>query len=64
LPISSKRIDQVPGTHEVYYRSAVDTLAIRHEAHSREGFARGALEAASWIQGKTGVFEMKDMLGF
>ncbi|MCB0585025.1 MAG: 4-hydroxy-tetrahydrodipicolinate reductase [Phaeodactylibacter sp.] len=64
LPILSRREGQVPGTHEVQFHSAVDTITIRHEAHSREGFARGALEAARWIVGKQGYFEMKDMLGF
>lgn len=64
IPIVSKRIGSVPGTHEIQYRSAIDTITIRHEAHSREGFARGALQAAEWIVGKRGCFEMKDMLGF
>ncbi len=64
LPIISKRIGQVPGTHTVSWSSSIDTITIRHEAHSREGFARGALQAARWIIGKRGFFEMKDMLGF
>ncbi|MCB0598305.1 MAG: 4-hydroxy-tetrahydrodipicolinate reductase [Phaeodactylibacter sp.] len=64
LPILSKREGDVPGTHEVQYASAIDTITIRHEAHSREGFARGALLAARWLVGKQGYFEMKDMLGF
>jgi len=63
IPIVSKRIGEVPGTHEVTYRSAVDILSIRHEAHSREGFAKGALQAAHWLVGKTGYYEMEDMLG-
>lgn len=64
LPVISKRVGQVPGTHEIRYQSAIDTITLRHEAHSREGFARGALQAAEWIVGKRGCFEMKDMLGF
>ncbi len=64
LPILSKREGQATGTHEVQYLSAIDSIIIRHEAHSREGFARGALMAARWIAGKQGYFEMKDMLGF
>lgn len=64
ISITSKRIGRTPGTHVVSYRSDIDTITIRHEAHSREGFARGALRAAEWIVGKQGVFEMKDMLGF
>jgi 4-hydroxy-tetrahydrodipicolinate reductase len=64
VPIISKRVGQVPGTHEIRYHSAIDTITLRHEAHSREGFARGALQAAEWIVGKRGCFGMKDMLGF
>ena len=64
LPIISRRVGQVPGTHTVSWSSSVDTITIRHEAHSREGFARGALQAARWIIGRQGFFEMKDMLGF
>ena len=64
LPILSKREGEVPGIHEVRYNSAADSITIRHEAHSREGFARGALLAARWIVGKQGYFEMKDILGF
>jgi 4-hydroxy-tetrahydrodipicolinate reductase len=63
LPIVSKRVGEVPGTHEVIYSSAIDTISIKHEAHSREGFARGAIMAARWIVGKQGYFEMKDILG-
>jgi 4-hydroxy-tetrahydrodipicolinate reductase len=61
-PITSIREGQVPGTHEVVYRSDIDTISIRHEAHSREGFARGALLAAHWIVGKKGFFSMSDVL--
>lgn len=64
LPVLSRREGQAPGTHEVQYNSAIDSIAIRHEAHSREGFAQGALQAARWIVGKKGCFGMKDMLGF
>ncbi|MCB0582823.1 MAG: 4-hydroxy-tetrahydrodipicolinate reductase [Phaeodactylibacter sp.] len=64
LPIRSRREGQVPGIHEVQYNSAIDSITIRHEAHSREGFAHGALLAARWLVGKQGYFEMKDMLGF
>lgn len=64
LSILSKRIDQVPGTHRIDWQSAVDTIRLEHIAHSRAGFAKGALSAATWIVGKKGIFEMKDMLGF
>ncbi|MDZ4702983.1 MAG: 4-hydroxy-tetrahydrodipicolinate reductase [Saprospiraceae bacterium] len=63
LSILSERIGEMPGTHEVHYASSIDTITIRHEAHSREGFAQGALVAAEWIVGKTGCFEMPDVLG-
>lgn len=64
LQILSKRIDPAPGTHEVMYNSDIDTIKISHEAHSREGFALGALTAAEWIVGKKGFFTMQDVLGF
>ncbi len=63
IPIDAKRIENVPGTHSVFYHSGVDTIELRHTAHNREGFALGAVMAAEWIVGKTGVFSMKDVLG-
>lgn len=63
IPIYSKRLDKVPGTHHVTYFSDIDEIEIIHTAKSREGFARGALHAAEWLVGKQGVFGMKDMLG-
>ncbi|NND80311.1 MAG: 4-hydroxy-tetrahydrodipicolinate reductase [Maribacter sp.] len=60
--IHSKRRDAVPGTHKVDYQSRVDSIAIKHTAHNREGFALGAVIAAEWIKGKTGVFSMRDVL--
>ncbi|PCE64830.1 4-hydroxy-tetrahydrodipicolinate reductase [Sediminicola luteus] len=63
LPIYSIREGEVPGTHTVTYESKVDTIEITHEAHNREGFALGAVVAAEWIIGKTGIFTMKDVLG-
>ena len=61
--IDAKRIENVPGTHSVFYTSDVDTIEIKHTAHSREGFALGAVIAAEWIFGKKGIFTMKDVLG-
>lgn len=60
--IEAKRIENVPGTHSVVYNSDVDAIEIKHTAHSREGFALGAIIAAEWIIGKTGIFTMKDVL--
>ncbi|TDQ29342.1 4-hydroxy-tetrahydrodipicolinate reductase [Zeaxanthinibacter enoshimensis] len=62
VPIYSKREGTVPGTHTVTYKSSVDSLEIKHTAHNREGFALGAVVAAEWIVGKTGVYSMKDVL--
>jgi 4-hydroxy-tetrahydrodipicolinate reductase len=62
LPITSKRIGKVPGTHSVDYDSFVDSISIKHTAHNREGFALGAVTAAEWIIGKSGVFTMRDVL--
>lgn len=62
LPIISKRIEKVPGTHQISYISPIDTIEIKHTAHSREGFARGAVLAAEWIIGKQGCFDMSDVL--
>lgn len=63
IPIVSKRIGTTPGTHSIAYDSKVDTIEIEHTAHNREGFAHGAVVAAEWLVGKTGVFSMKDVLG-
>ncbi|MDO4782369.1 MAG: 4-hydroxy-tetrahydrodipicolinate reductase [Capnocytophaga felis] len=63
IPIESKRIENVPGTHIITYESQVDTIEIKHTAHSREGFALGAVLAAEWILNKKGVFSMTDVLG-
>src|SRR5690606_25719539 len=64
LAIVSKRLDNVPGTHVLEFSSPIDTIELVHTAHSREGFASGALMAARLLVGKKGFFEMKDMLGF
>lgn len=63
VPIKAKREGDVKGIHEIEYRSEVDKISIRHEAFSRDGFARGALLAAEWLQDKKGVFSMQDVLG-
>jgi 4-hydroxy-tetrahydrodipicolinate reductase len=63
LVIKSIRKDEVPGTHRITYQSEEDRIEIRHEAFNRSGFALGAIMAAEWLQGKKGVFTMKDMLG-
>jgi 4-hydroxy-tetrahydrodipicolinate reductase len=62
IDASSNRAGAHPGTHEIGFDSAADTITLRHTARSREGFARGALKAAQWIPGKQGVFEFKEIL--
>ncbi len=62
LGIKSYRTDNVPGTHVVRYESSDDIIEIIHNAKSRRGFAMGALLAAEWVVGKTGFYEMKDLL--
>ncbi|MBU2949396.1 4-hydroxy-tetrahydrodipicolinate reductase [Tamlana agarivorans] len=62
IPIVAKRIEDVPGTHTVAYESEVDTINIEHIAHTRQGFAFGAVVAAEWIVGKSGIFTMNDVL--
>lgn len=62
LPIEVDRIGEVPGTHTIKYESNIDSISIEHEAHSRKGFALGAVIAAEWIQDKKGVFSMNDVL--
>ncbi|MFL1896870.1 4-hydroxy-tetrahydrodipicolinate reductase [Aquimarina sp. 2-A2] len=63
IPITAKREPEVPGTHTVQYTSQIDTIEIKHTAHNRNGFALGAIVAAEWLQNKTGVYTMKDVLG-
>lgn len=62
IGILAKRIENVPGTHDVNYDSAVDSIQIKHTAHSRQGFALGAVIAAEYVHDKKGVFTMKDVL--
>jgi 4-hydroxy-tetrahydrodipicolinate reductase len=64
IGIQSFRIDQVPGTHTVKYTSPIDTIEIKHTAHTREGFALGAVLVAEWIKDKKGVLNMDDFLKF
>lgn len=62
LSVRSYREKDVPGIHLVNYESEFDSIEIKHTAHSRRGFALGAIHAAMWVKGKTGFFGMKDML--
>ncbi|TDP00766.1 4-hydroxy-tetrahydrodipicolinate reductase [Flavobacterium sp. 245] len=62
IHIEAKRIGEVPGTHTVSYDAAIDSIEIKHTAHNREGFALGAVIAAEWLAGKSGIYTMKDVL--
>lgn len=64
LPITSKRIDPAPGTHIIRYQSEIDDIEISHTAHSRQGFALGAVLVAEWLKDRKGVFSMDDFLSF
>jgi 4-hydroxy-tetrahydrodipicolinate reductase len=63
LTLTANRAGAHPGTHEIGFDSAADTITLRHTARNREGFARGALRAARWLAGKQGVFEFREILG-
>jgi len=63
LVIKSERIDPAPGTHSVTYQSPIDSIEITHTAHTRKGFASGAVLAAEFANQKMGIFTMKDVLG-
>jgi len=62
IDVSSNRAGTIPGTHEIGFDSAADTITLRHTARSREGFARGALKAAQWVIGKRGLHEFGDVI--
>jgi 4-hydroxy-tetrahydrodipicolinate reductase len=63
VSLSANRAGAHPGTHEIGFDCAADTITLRHTARSRDAFARGALRAARWIAGKKGVFEFREILG-
>ncbi len=60
--ISSIRCGEIPGIHTLGFESASDRITIRHEAFSREGFARGAVEAAMIVESISGAHEFKDLI--
>lgn len=62
IAISSTRAGRHPGAHEIGFDSAADTITLRHTTRNREGFARGALQAARWIIGKKGLYQFQDVL--
>jgi 4-hydroxy-tetrahydrodipicolinate reductase len=64
IPIHAFREEGVHGTHIINYKSAIDTISIKHEAHTRKGFAQGAVLAAEWLAGVTnhGCYDLQDVL--
>jgi 4-hydroxy-tetrahydrodipicolinate reductase len=62
IDVSSSRAGTHPGTHEIGFDSAADTITLRHTARSREGFALGALKSARWIIGRRGVHTFEEVL--
>lgn len=64
LTITHERKGEVPGTHQIIYKSAEDLINIEHKALTRDGFALGAVMAAEWIKGRKGLFTMDDMFSF
>jgi 4-hydroxy-tetrahydrodipicolinate reductase len=62
IKVTSERTGEVPGTHIISWNSPVDEIQIKHTAHSRQGFALGAMIAAEWLIDKKGVYGMKDLL--
>ena len=62
IKIKAIREADVPGTHRVCYSSEIDEIELKHTARGRKGFATGAVLAAEWLQGRTGVFTMKDLM--
>lgn len=62
LFIKDIREGEVPGTHIIRYKSEVDSIEIMHEAHNRKGFALGAVLAAEFLKGKTGIYTMNDLI--
>jgi 4-hydroxy-tetrahydrodipicolinate reductase len=62
VDVSSNRAGAHPGTHEIGFDSAADTITLRHASRTREGLARGALKAAQWVVGKKGFFEFSEIL--
>ncbi len=64
LLIESHRIEDVPGTHTIIYSSEVDDIELKHQAHSRAGFALGAVLAAEWLKDKKGFYSINDMFDF
>ncbi|MCA6437183.1 MAG: 4-hydroxy-tetrahydrodipicolinate reductase [Bacteroidota bacterium] len=62
LYINDIREGEVPGTHIIKYQSSIDDIEIMHKAHNRQGFALGAVIAAEFLKGKTGIYDMSHVI--
>ena len=63
IDVASTRAGAIPGTHTVGFDAVAETITLTHTARDRSVFARGALEAARWVQGRRGWFTMRDVIG-
>jgi 4-hydroxy-tetrahydrodipicolinate reductase len=63
VDVASTRAGSIPGTHTLGFDAPAETITLTHTARDRTAFARGALEAARWIQGRSGWYGMRDVLG-
>jgi 4-hydroxy-tetrahydrodipicolinate reductase len=63
IDVSSTRVGYIPGTHTIGFDGPAESITLSHTARDRSAFARGALQAASWVKGKRGWFTMRDVLG-
>ncbi len=61
IDVASNRAGRIPGTHVVGFDSEADTITLEHRARSRDGFARGALQAARWLLGRTGFYDFSEV---
>ena len=64
VTVSSIRRDEVPGIHSITYDSEADSITITHDAHSRKGFALGAVLAAEYTAAHTGLLTTSDLFQF
>ena len=64
VSFSSVRCGSIPGTHTILFDSAADTISLKHQVRNREGFAEGAVMAAEWLNGKTGIYSFEEIFSY
>ncbi len=62
IDVLSTRAGSIPGTHEVGFDAAAETVTLTHTVRDRAVFAHGAIAAAKWLQGRRGWFSMRDLI--